>query len=232
MKILIGCEQSGVVRRAFRERGHDAWSCDILPSEDGSPYHCQSDVNLILRWGWDMMIAFPPCTHLCVSGARWFKGKKVEQAASIDFFMKLMSAPIEKICIENPVGIMSSNFRKPDQYVQPWEFGHDASKKTGLWLKNLPLLKPTYSVERPAWVDCPCCEDMLCVRHKVHVSDCDCPPLEYWIADGGDDPYRKHYGNQTPSGQNKLGPSATRAAERSRTYEGIAQAMADQWGEI
>ena len=147
MKVLIACEFSGVVRRAFRDKGHDAWSCDLLPSDDSSEFHYQCDVTSLLDKGWDLMIAHPPCTHLSVSGARWFKEKQKEQAESLDFVRLLMNAQIPRIAVENPVSIISSRIRKPDQIIQPYQFGHDASKKTCLWLKNLPLLKPT------KWVD-------------------------------------------------------------------------------
>lgn len=145
MRILVACEFSGVVRDAFRRKGHDVWSCDILPTESkGNHYQCDVvDLIEIIDTNWDLMIAHPPCTHLAVSGARWFKDKKYEQQDAIDFFMKLANANIPKICIENPVGIMSTIWRKPDQYIQPWQFGHGETKKTGLWLKNLFLLKPT-----------------------------------------------------------------------------------------
>jgi hypothetical protein len=142
MKILVACEFSGIVRHAFTARGHDAWSCDFLPTE-ATGNHFQSDVRNALTKPWDMMIAFPPCTHLCVSGARWFKGKEKEQQAAVDFFMALVNAPIERIAIENPIGIMSTRWRKPDQIIQPWQFGHGETKATCLWLKNLPKLVPT-----------------------------------------------------------------------------------------
>ena len=142
MKILIACEFSGVVRDAFIQAGHDALSCDIIPTDKKSP-HLICDVLSILNDGWDMMIAHPPCTHLAVSGARWFKDKQDEQKDAIKFFMALINAPIDKICVENPVSIMSTKYRKPDQIIQPWQFGHGETKKTCLWLKNLPLLKPT-----------------------------------------------------------------------------------------
>jgi len=143
MKILIACEFSGPVREAFAARGHDAWSCDLLPSEIPGN-HIQDDVLDHLS-GWDMMIAFPPCTHLAVSGARWFPQKIADgrQQASIDFFMELANADIPKIAIENPIGIMSTKWRKPDQIIQPWQFGHGETKATCLWLKNLPKLQPT-----------------------------------------------------------------------------------------
>ena len=160
MKVLVACEYSGRVREAFRAKGHDAWSCDIIPSDDNSPYHLKEDVMNVIHWNdWDMMIAFPPCTHLASSGARWFKEKEADgrQQEGIDFFMELAEANIDKIAIENPVGIMSSRYRKPDQIINPYDFGDDASKKTCLWLKNLPPLKPTGYVEpriidgKPRW---------------------------------------------------------------------------------
>lgn len=179
MKILVACEFSGVVRDAFSERGHDAVSCDILPSERGEP-HLLGDVRDFLNNGWDMMIAFPPCTHLCVSGARWFEEKREEQEGAIRFVELLMDAPIDRIAIENPVGVISSRVRQPDQIIQPWQFGHGETKATCLWLKNLPPLYPTHRVEgREA---------------RIH-----------WMS----------------------GPNRSR--ERSRTYSGVAQAMAEQW---
>lgn len=194
MKILISCEFSGTVRRAFRAKGHDAWSCDLLPAEDGSTYHLQCDVIPYLFREWDMLIAFPPCTYLCSSGLHWNKRRPERAKQSKDaagFFMQHVSmAHIPKIAIENPVGCMSRMYRKPDQIIQPWQFGHPESKSTCLWLKGLPKLVPTNILAKP---------------------ECG-----YWD-------------NQTPSGQNKLGPSPKRALERSRTYAGIAQAMSDQW---
>jgi hypothetical protein len=184
MRILTACEFTGRIRDAFRDRGHDAWSCDLLPSEGDSTYHIQDDLLKHLGDGWDMMIACPPCTHLAVSGARWFKDKVKEQKESIAFFMALANAPIPRIAIENPIGIMSSRFRKPDQIIQPWQFGHGETKATCLWLKGLPLLRPTKVVAgREA---------------KVH---------------------------REPPGPNRW-------KNRSRTYEGVAEAMATQWGNI
>jgi len=181
MKVLVACEFSGIVRNAFLANGHDAISCDILDSEKPGP-HYKGDVMDILGEGWDLLIAHPPCTHLAVSGARWFKYKQAEQKEAIDFFMDLVNAPVEKIAIENPISIMSTRYRKPDQIIQPWMFGHGETKATCLWLKNLPLLVPTNIVEgREA---------------RVH----------------------------------RMPPSEDRWKERSRTYTGIAQAMADQWG--
>ena len=190
MKILVACEYSGTVRDAFIARGHDAISCDLLPTERPGP-HYQGDVRNILNDGFDLMVAHPPCTHLAVSGARWFKDKQKEQAEALDFVRLLLDAPIERIALENPISIISSRIRKPSQIVQPWQFGHPEAKATCLWLKNLPPLKPTEVLEKPA--------------------------NGYWQ-------------NQTPSGQNKLGPSKDRWKIRSATYQGIAQAMADQWG--
>jgi hypothetical protein len=188
MRVLIGCEFSGTVRRAFRRLGHDAWSCDILPAEDGGK-HIQGDVRSVLREGWDLAVFHPPCTHLAVSGARHFHRKQAEQAEALDFVRELLDAPIPRIALENPVSVISSRIRKPDQIIQPWQFGHAESKKTCLWLKGLSPLRPT---------------DVL--------------------------PERKYWDNQTPSRQNKLGPSPDRWKIRSKTYPGIANAMAEQWG--
>lgn len=197
MRVLIACEFSGVVREAFRARGHEAWSCDLIPSEDSSDYHIQDDVRGYLNDDWDLMIAFPPCTYLCGSGIHW-NTRRPERAEltedALKFVQTLLNAPIPKIALENPVGIISTRIRKPDQIIQPFQFGHDASKKTCLWLKNLPLLIPTRLVA---------------------------PTIG---ANG-----KPVYANQTPSGQNKLGPSPDRWKLRSITYSGIAEAMADQW---
>ena len=194
MKVLVACEYSGTVREAFRSRGHHSVSCDLLPADDNSPHHYQGDVMDIINDGWDLMIAHPPCTYLAVSGLHWNKrvegrAKKTEEA--LDFVRLLLAAPIERIALENPISCISSRIRKPDQIIQPWWFGEDASKKTCLWLKNLPPLVETNRLE-------------------------------------GDDKTRR--ANQTPSGQNKLGPSADRWKLRSKTYQGIADAMAAQWG--
>lgn len=150
MRVLVACEFSGIVREAFRKRGHVAWSCDLLPPEDGSEFHLQGDVMLHalkLRPGWDLMIAHPPCTHLAVSGARWFASKRREQEDALKFVQGLMRADVGSICIENPISIISSRIRKPDQIIQPWQFGHGETKATCLWLKNLPNLKPTNIVD-------------------------------------------------------------------------------------
>jgi hypothetical protein len=182
MKILVACEFSGTVRNAFNKLGHDAWSCDLLASDDNSEKHLQCDVLTILDQGWDLMIAHPPCTHLAVSGARWFYLKQKEQSQALDFVRQLLNAPIPKIALENPISIISSKIRKPDQVIQPWQYGHGETKATCLWLKNLPQLKPTKIVDgREA---------------RIH----------------------------------KLPPSKDRWKIRSKTYQGIADAMAQQWG--
>lgn len=150
MKVLVACEYSGAVRRAFRDCGHDAWSCDLLPAEDESEHHFKCDVlSVFAHTEWDLLIAHPPCTHLAVSGARWFPAKRADgsQQAAIDFFMALVNAPVHRIAVENPVCIMSRLYRKPDQIIQPWQFGHGEVKATCLWLKNLPMLTPTNIVE-------------------------------------------------------------------------------------
>lgn len=151
MRVLLACEESQEVCKAFRERGHEAYSCDILPCSGGHPeWHIQDDVLKHLNDGWDLMIAFPPCTHLAVSGARHFKQKQADgrQQQAIDFFMALVNAPIKKIAVENPVGIMSRHYRRSDQIIQPWQFGNSYQKTTCLWLKNLPTLTPTKIVDR------------------------------------------------------------------------------------
>ena len=182
MRVLVACEFSGTVREAFRRKGHDAWSCDLLPTEIPGQ-HIRGDVSQILGDDWDLLIAHPPCTHLAVSGARWFADKREEQAEALEFVRMLLDAPIERVALENPISIISSKIRKPDQIIQPWQFGHGETKATCLWLNGLPLLRPTDIVKgRLA---------------RVH----------------------------------KLPPSAERWKERSRTYEGIAGAMANQWGE-
>lgn len=180
MRILVGCEFSGAVRDAFAALGHDAWSCDLLPSETPGN-HIQGDLLGILGDGWDLAIFHPPCTHLAVSGARWFRHKQQEQAEALAFVQALLDAPIPRIALENPVSIISSRIRKPDQIIQPWQFGHGETKATCLWLKNLPPLVPTEIVEgREA---------------RVH----------------------------------RMPPGPDRWKERSRTFPGIAAAMAAQW---
>jgi hypothetical protein len=146
MRVLIACEFSGVVRDAFRDAGHDAMSCDLIPSESPG-WHRLGPVQQVLGFGWDLMIAHPPCTDLAVSGARWFKGKEKQQQEALDFVQLLLDAPIERIALENPISVISSRIRKPDQIIQPWQFGHGEVKATCLWLKNLPKLQPTDVVE-------------------------------------------------------------------------------------
>ena len=185
MDVLVACEESGVVTGAFLERGHDVYSCDLLPTSGAHPdRHIQGDVTKLLKLHWDMIIAFPPCTHLASSGARWFPEKRADgrQQAAIDFFMQFANANCEKIAIENPIGIMSSIYRKPDQIIQPWQFGHGETKSTCLWIRGLPKLQPTNIVsgrEPRIW---------------------------------------------------KMAPSENRSKLRSKTFPGIAAAMAAQWG--
>lgn len=187
MKVLVACEESQEVCKAFRALGHEAYSCDIEPCSGGHPeWHLQVDALELLKMQWDMILAFPPCTDLAVSGARYFAEKRADgrQQRSIDFFMEFAKADCPRIAIENPVGIMSTYYRKPDQIIQPWQFGHGETKKTCLWLKGLPPLKPTEIVsgrEQRIW---------------------------------------------------RMPPSKDRAKMRSRTYPGVAKAMAEQWGGI
>jgi len=147
LSVLVGCERSGVVREAFRAQGHDAFSCDVEASDDSSPHHLRCDVSDVLQDGWDLAIFHPPCTHLAVSGARWFHKKHQEQGDALDFVWSLLNAPIPRIALENPVSVISSKIRKPDQIVQPWQFGHGETKATALWLVGLPLLIPTNVVD-------------------------------------------------------------------------------------
>lgn len=220
MRVLVACEFSGIVRDAFAAKGHDAWSCDIEPCERGGN-HIMGDVLPVLSDGWDLMIAHPPCTYLAVSGLHWnLRGVVVDGRRraeltedALDFVRRLMAAPIARIAVENPVSCISSRIRKPDQIIQPWMFGANASKATCLWLKNLPLLKPTRVVEGVLM----CCGEVVEDKYG-------CPNCE------GTKKAKRIYGNQTPSGQNNLGRSPTRQKDRSRTYEGVADAMADQWG--
>jgi site-specific DNA-cytosine methylase len=185
MKVLVACEESQVVCKAFRKLGHDAYSCDIIDCSGGHPeWHIKDNVLNVIRDSWDMMIAHPPCTHLAVSGARWFKEKRNEQDESIEFFMTLILTDIPRIAIENPISIMSTRYRKPDQIIQPWQYGHGETKATCLWLKNLPKLNPTKLVNGR--------------EPRIH----------------------------------KMAPSKTRSRDRAVTYQGIADAMAMQWGGI
>jgi hypothetical protein len=189
MRVLVACEFSGTVRDAFAARGHDAWSCDLLPS-DKPGQHIQGDVLEHLGDGWNLAIMHPPCTHLAVSGAKWFAKKQKEQAEALEFVRQLLAAPIERIALENPVSIISTKIRKPTQIIHPWMFGHTEQKTTCLWLKGLPKLEPTNNVKAEM--------EKLPANQRQ----------------------RLHY----------LPPSADRWKERSRTYPGIASAMAQQWG--
>ena len=218
MKVLIACEYSGAVRDAFIARGHDAMSCDLLPTDAPGP-HYQGDVRDVIGGGWDLMIAHPPCTYLSVSGMHWttrgLRDPKLTEDA-LDFVRLLMAAAIPRKCIENPVSVISSRIRKPDQTIQPWQFGHDASKATCLWLDGLPPLKPT-SIVMPRLV---CCGITLPDALGAY----GCPNC------CGEKRAVRRWGNQTDSGQNKLPPTADRWKLRSATYAGIAAAMAEQWG--
>ena len=203
MKVLVACEFSGVVRREFQKLGHVAYSCDLLPALDGSTWHYRCDVRSILNNGWDLMIAHPPCTYLASAGLHWNKkvpGRNALTEKALWFVAELMASPIPFICIENPLGCISTKIKPFDQIVQPYEFGDDASKRTCLWLKKLPKLFTKHH-ERVAG---------RMVEYKGK-------QVERWS-------------NQTDSGQNRLGPSEDRAKLRSITYPGIAKAMAEQWG--
>ena len=199
MRVLIACEYSGIVRDAFLKKGFDAYSCDILDCESkfnqDPSRHFKCDVLEVLNQDWDLMIAHPPCTHLAVSGARWFKDKQQEQKEALDFVRMLLDAPIKHIALENPVSVISSKIRKPDQIIQPWQFGHEAQKTTCLWLKNLPHLKHTKVVSKG--------EFTTFKSGKRHPK---------WYADALK--LSKH----------------ERMKARSKTFQGIANAMADQWG--
>jgi hypothetical protein len=205
LKVLVACEFSGTVRDAFIARGHDAVSCDLLPCEKPGP-HIQGDVLEVINQGWDLMIAHPPCTDLAVSGARWFKEKQADgrQQRSVEFFLKIMSAPIPKKAVENPIGIMSRLYRKPEQIIQPFQYGHEVQKATCLWLEGLPLLKPTKIVDR----------GMIYVDPRGN----------------------KHGGVHVMRAKVAYSPlmllpkNEERWKIRSRTFAGIAKAMAEQWG--
>lgn len=187
MRVLVACEESQRVCQAFRDRGHEAYSCDLLPTSGNHPeWHYQCDVRNVEKMDWDLGIFFPPCDHIAVSGARWFPEKRADgrQQKAINFFMRCVNFDIPRICIENPIGIMSTLYRKPDQIIQPWQFGHGETKSTCLWLKNLPKLVPTNIVPGR--------------EQRVH----------------------------------RMAPGPNRARDRARTYQGIADAMADQWGSL
>lgn len=198
MKVLVACEFSGIVRNAFVARGHDAWSCDLLPSEtEGN--HIQGDVLEILDQGWDLMIGHPPCTHLATSGAAWFKYKRKEQKLALVFFLSLLQAPIKRICLENPMSVISTRIIKPSQVIQPYWFGDEEQKTTWLWLKNLPPLQSTKMV-KPV---------LIAYKSKDTKSGYKLYPRWHQVGGGKD-----------------------RGHNRSRTFRGIAEAMADQWGSL
>jgi hypothetical protein len=195
MRVLVACESSGTVREAFRKLGHDAWSCDLLPADDRSAYHHQGDaIGIAMAYKWDLAICHPPCTHLSASGARHWEKKRQDgrQWEGISLFLAFVGLPIKRVAIENPIGLMSSLYRKPDQIINPWQFGHRESKATCLWLRGLPRLKPT----------CDVYDEMMRLpeskRNRIH----------------------------------RLPPSKDRWKIRSKTYQGIADAMAAQWGGI
>jgi hypothetical protein len=208
-RVLIGCETSGKMREAFRRRGFDAWSCDLLPALDDSPYHIAGDVfEVIAARRWDLLVVHPSCTFLCGSGMHWTRrGLRDPQLTedALEDVRRLLAADVPMIALENPVGVISTRIRPPCQYVQPYQFGDDASKKTGLWLKNLPRLVADPAKFVP-------------------------PRLVEWPAGSGK--MRQRWANQTDSGQNKLPPSVDRWQQRSETYTGIAEAAAEQWGAV
>lgn len=221
LKVLVACEYSGRVRDAFIRAGHIAMSCDFLPSESDFGPHWQGDVMEVIDHGWDLMIAHPPCTYLAVSGLHWnarVPGRADKTEEALLFVRALLDAPIPRICVENPVSIISSRIRKPDQIIQPWQFGHDASKATCLWLKGLQPLRPT-KIINPQFV-CRCGH-----RFYYELGAYGCPSCA-----GEHGKAKAVYSNQTAGGQNRLAPSPDRWKERSRTYEGVAEAMAAQWG--
>lgn len=218
MRVLVGCEYSGTVRDAFIAAGHFAMSCDLLPTDKPGPHH-QGDVFEVINDGWDLGIFHPPCTYLTSAGLHWNKRRPERQQMTLDaieFVRRLMECGIPKIALENPVGCISSLIRKPDQTIQPWQFGEDASKATCLWLDGLEPLRPTGFVD-PRWV---CCGLQLPDGvGKYGCANC-----------SGQKKALPRWSNQTNSGQNKLPPTEDRWKIRSTTYQGIADAMAKQWG--
>ena len=229
MRVLVACEYSGRVRDAFIAAGHEATSCDLLDTEQPGP-HYQGDVFDIIGDGWDLMVGHPPCTYLTCSAEWAYRDvqtknlspdklygaeRRAAREEAAEFFTKLAEAPIHRIAIENPVGVMSTRWRKPDQFIQPHEYGHDASKRTGLWLKGLPELTPTHKVH-PRWV---CCKNVI-EAAEVCLTCC------------GERLALPRWANQTDSGQNREPPSKDRWKIRSTTWQGWADAMADQWGNL
>lgn len=240
VRVLIGCEFSATVRDAFRACGHNAWSCDLLPTTGDPRWHLQCDVITVLDQEWDLGIFHPDCTYLTAS-AEWAYGdgpyhqkvkpetltgaaRRAARNYSVGFVKRLMDAPIHRIAVENPIGCLSSRIRKPEQIVQPYEFGHDARKATCLWLKNLPplTLDPAHYVKPRMF--CPECKQ--CSSYDAAFGH----GCEHCGAEAGI--LKPRWANQTDSGQNKLTPSADRWAARSLTYPGIAEAMAEQWGSL
>lgn len=203
MRWLLACQKNGLLRELLRSQGHDAWTCDLEPSEDSSPFHLREDVIQVLGRGWDAMFACPECRNLSVSGQHWNDKPGHRTSADVDaaaaFFMQLALADIPRVAVENSIGIMSTRWRKPDQILQPYYYGDDASKATCLWLRNLPPLLPTRRI------------------YGRMVQTASGRLVERWA-------------NQTDSGQNRLSPSPTRSADRARNYPGIVRAMAEQWG--
>ncbi len=219
-RVLIACERSGIVRDAFIALGYDAMSADIEPTLVKGP-HYQGDVREILDSGWHMLIGFPPCTHLAISGARHFSKKKALQEEALNFFKTLLVSDIPYICLENPVSIASSKLRKATQVIHPWQFGHAESKTTCLWLKNMPKLLPT-NIVAPEFYRCRCRYTFERSLGRYGCPNCN----------GISGPALPKWNNQTVSGQNKLSKTKDRAYLRSRTYTGIAKAMAEQWGPL
>lgn len=232
MKVLIACEFSGIVREAFRKRGHDAWSCDLLPTEiEGN--HIQGDVLEILDKGWDLMIAHPPCTYLCVTGNKWMKPEYADRfpdrhrqrEGAVNFFMMFASAPIERIAIENPICIMSTRWREPDQIIQPWQFGDRHLKKTCLWLKNLPPLRYGKEVQMAFGETKPPQTEIVEPQYVVYKSR---------TKNSGESKYPLAWSGKVKSTKMPMlwkdSPSQERTQARSRTFQGIAEAMAEQWG--
>ena len=233
MRVLIGCERSGRIRDAFRKRGHEAFSCDLAEC-DPSPYaefHLHCDIRKILghRMAWDLFIVHPDCTYLCASGLHWNKRRPERESLTMEalaFIETMARAPIERIAIENPRGCIGTrldlrihgfNTKRASQTIQPWQFGDDASKATDLWLKNLPLLRPTRLIA-PRYV----CQECATTTEGTNG---ECPHC-------GSFKVRERWANQTNSGQNRLGPSEQRAMLRAATYPGIAEAIAEQWGSL
>lgn len=216
MRVLVACEFSGVVRDAFRARGHDAWSCDLLPTDADSQWHLVGNALDYIKNSWDLLIAHPPCTYLTCTGNKWFKpefrdrfpDRQKQREKAIQFFMKFVNAPIDRIAIENPIGIMSTVYRKPNQIIQPWQFGHIEAKATCLWLKDLPLLR-FGKIERHLFDSVPLTDTEIVEPEYTTFKSGKRMPTWYATAKGKD-----------------------RAKVRSRTFSGVANAMAEQWGNL